>query len=251
MDFNPASLIGGGIGALTGAVGGIINAVEGNAMKRRGIEMAASNVRPTYDIPEEVDSSINNIRSLMSVELPGASIMRNRASGITANTVAAAEGAARNPSDVLYALGNANENEQQANENIGIAGANNFLKENEEYRKALMTKAGYQDKKFAYNKDQPYQDKARAAANLIGAGIQNEHNGMNTILSSFGNFGNVLGASGVTGGAPAAKTNTGGFTPTTDQSAPQYGGFPNQFAQDADKKYQQQQQDILDYDATR
>jgi len=158
-----AAAIGLGIQGAKALVGGI------QALKGR--KMLKNNKRPTYEIPEEIKQNLNAAKLREIEGLPEAQ-RQAAVNDIKASQAAALAGGndrqagisglagGMNAANSAYAnIANADVAARQSNQ-AGVTAANSVM-------------AGFKDKAFSYNKDQPFQAKQAEGQGLVGSGMQN------------------------------------------------------------------------------
>lgn len=174
------------LAAAAAAVPSIFQGVSGAIQAAKGRRMAKNNIRPTYARPNEINTALalaeNNFHN---GGMPGSTGIKNQIDSGYANSLDMAIQAASSSGDVQDAITKLDYNRGKQYNDVATQEASFKQQQLEDYKKALMVGAGYSDKEFAYNKDQPYQDTAAAASALIEGGNINAGNAANG-LSSLG-----------------------------------------------------------------
>lgn len=139
-----------------------------------------------YEIPSGVSSMLDIMGGLASQrELPGEEMIRQRLGATTSQGVETATRVARSPSDVLGALQNLYSKEMDSQQDLAIASAQNWQRNQVQYANALHTMGQYQTEKWKYNTLYPYMQKMAAAGETDQAGNQNIASGISSGLSIF------------------------------------------------------------------
>lgn len=168
--------------ALISSAPALIQGVTGALQLGKGKKQQRENERPLYEIPEEVLQSLNSARiGASSLEMAGQSNLEQAQDQILANTTDSITNTASSSPEALAALVKAGANRSDAQNQIGMAAAQDYMRRQQELRGELSRVAGYQDKAWELNELTPYQDKAASASALIGGGMENIFGGLNTI----------------------------------------------------------------------
>ena len=167
--------IGAAIGAISGLaqVGfGIADRIKG---KRKLKEATSFFEENKYDIPPAAKASLGVAeRQAQGFRLPGEDIRRAQISQATAGGVGAAQQAATSSSDVLSVLSGLYGQQQTAEQNLAISGAERYDANQAQLQKSLGMMAGYEDVEWQQNVLAPYQQmlgQAEAFSSRGGAGI--------------------------------------------------------------------------------
>lgn len=216
----PLPLIAAGIAAIPS----IFQGISGMSQVSRGKKLAASNIRPTYQRPDEVNQALALAQqNFANGVMPGTALATNNISASGATMLNEATKAAGSSGDILDAITKIDYNQGQQYNALAGQQAQYKAQQMQNLQAQLQNSAGYTDKEFAYNKDQPYQDKAAQASALIGAGNQNIGNAVNgianigTSLAMGGQQSQAGGQTGITNPipsylAPLPHRPTGGIT---------------------------------------
>jgi hypothetical protein len=165
-----------GAGAKT-LIGGI-QAVKGLSMNPE---------RPTYEIPDEAQESLNNARRVASMtEIPGASILRESLKENMANSIFSMTQASTSPSQILAGVGGMQESYANEEQKLAIAGANMYMNNQGMLRQELNRMADREDQKFVINKLNPYVEDMERKQSLIGGGLQNIMGGVDMAGNAMG-----------------------------------------------------------------
>lgn len=105
--------------------------------------------------------------------MPGVNYAQQRIDQNAASSQYRLQKGATNSSQLLSGLAGIQLNSNVAARGLMEAEAGDQIRRDAIFRRSLGVMAGYQDKKFDLNEMQPYQDKARTKAALIGGGLQN------------------------------------------------------------------------------
>lgn len=189
---------------------GIYQTIKGN-------KLAKNNIRPTYQVPDEIKSKLTNAQMMALEGLPAEQkqeyindLQRSANFGLSALNDRQAG---------LAGLGSLVQNQNDAYSNLLSQDAA-ARQANQRYAGEVQSEmAGYKDRAFDYNKVQPYQEKAAAARSLMGAGIQNIQGGLGGLTDTLGQSQDIAGL------AMQAynKAVAGGFKGTFEDFKKQYG----------------------------
>lgn len=149
----------------------------------KGNQLAKHNVRPTYNIPDEMKHYLSQAEQSALEGLPAEqkqqyldNISRNMSAGLYGlNSRNAGIGGIGN------VVGQANEGAK----NLLVADANQRMMNKQQLQTARQSYANFQDKTFQLNSLNPYYETANKASALQGAGIQNTVAGADAIGQSF------------------------------------------------------------------
>ena len=165
---------------IAAAIPSVFQGITGAIQAGKGRRMAENNIRPTYNRPKEATEALAlSSNNYLNSGMPGKNGLVNQIGSANANALDMATQAASSGGDVLDAITKLNYNEQQQLNQVAAQEAQFKDAQLKDYQNQLGIAAGYSDKEFAYNKDQPYQDRAAAASSLIEAGNTNVGSGLN------------------------------------------------------------------------
>lgn len=140
-----------------------------------------------YEIPSGVKSMMGLLQSAASQrELPGADITRQRMGATTAQGVEAAQRTARSPSDVLAALQGIYGKQMESEQNLSVAGAQQYYQNQMQLAQGLQTLGSYQTQKWQFNELYPYIQRMSAAGQSDAAGGANISGALNTGINLMG-----------------------------------------------------------------
>lgn len=185
-------------------------AIMGRRQKRLAAQI--NPVRPTYQIPGEINANVNMYNSMAgSSRLPAQSLMEDNLKASTASSFNQAQNASGGSggSAMLAAMGRVNQNESNSINELNIAGAQNQQANKDKLADARNTMADYKQQDFDYNKNQPYEQALMRKRALVGAAMGNYDAGRNE-NQQLGLA--LLGSSGKGGGGKkaSASANDGG-----------------------------------------
>lgn len=177
---------------------GLFKTIFGAVKKNKGEDDLAALKHPLYDTPESV-KKFDTMSSMMAMQgLPGEQLMKDQTQQTTANTLAAAQD--YGTSDDVYKAQIAENNQMNQ---ISMESAKQRL-DNQLYRlEALKVMGDYEDKKFDYNVNIPYQEARKQALDKIGAGTQTMMNGLDSMGDTASSVATTMG-----GGDDAQGGNT-------------------------------------------
>lgn len=142
--------------------------------------------RPTYEIPDEVKTTLNRRQQELNAESTAVKTAREGIEQTAARTAGSVSRGATDASQLLGVLG-----ATQANTNQSIrelAATEEAIRDAREGKLASAESqmAGYKDKEFQINEMEPYQDKARTRSMLAEGGLQN-------VSGALGGFSDLAG----------------------------------------------------------
>jgi hypothetical protein len=137
-----------------------------------------------YEIPSSVNAMLDTVRGVASQrKLPGQEIMEQQIGSTTAQGVEAATRVGRSSSDALGALEGLYGRQMQSQQNLALAGAQNWQENQFKYASALERMGAYQDQKWQYNTLYPYMQKMTGAGQMQEAGNTNIGSAMSGFVS--------------------------------------------------------------------
>lgn len=141
--------------------------------------------RPTYQTPNEVLDATSMYRQLAGTNrLAGQSYAEDNINKSTSTSIRSAANAGGSSAQILSTIAGLNANENEATNQLQVQGAQNQMQNQGRLGQQLGVQAGYRDKEFEYNKDQPFQDAANTRSALYGAGQQNLMGGLDGLAGS-------------------------------------------------------------------
>jgi hypothetical protein len=210
------SLISSGSGATVTTAMAVVMYLEGKKMEEEANELAKSEAaqRPIYGIPESVQKSLSLQERQALVGMP--EDQRKRYLDQIARSQAYAISGGVDRGYGLQGIAQANMAMNDANANLLTIDNQQRQQNINNYIQGLNNYGAYEDKAFAYNKDQPYQDMAAAIRALKGAGEQAKYAGAQTVANAGSNFagqaGTALNTVDTTGNTNRQQQQS--FTPT-------------------------------------
>jgi hypothetical protein len=133
--------------------------------------------RPTYNIPQEVFSNRDMYQNAANTtRIPGQSIAENKIGAQGAGSMNAAMQAGGSSSDILSAISNINQNQNNAYNDLSMQGAQMQSQSKDKLAMANNQVAEYRDQAFDYNKNQPYELALMRKRALEGAAYGNINN---------------------------------------------------------------------------
>jgi hypothetical protein len=183
--------------------------------------------RPVYNIPQSIQENVMMRRMQQNAAMPGynaakADISSNMASGARA---AQESGSSTN---VLATIAGLQGNANNALNSLNTQNAQFALGAKDDLSRALSQKAGFEEKAWEINKQQPFLDAAAAKAALKESSSQNLMGGLSGLASTAATF---AGSGAGAGGAMSdAYANT--LTSTPSRVTPNLGNFNEQIMAD-------------------
>lgn len=177
-------------GALTAAA--LFKIGQGIYQEVKANKIARTNKRPWMEIPEAATRGLENAKFVASqTQLPGHELIEQKIGSTFSNYANALEKAAPSTGTMLNDLNMGYQNNINQLTDLGIAGAKNWQDNQGVLRNELDNMANWEQKKFMYNYDEPYRNKAAAASALKGAGIQNISSGLTDVAGGLATMGNI------------------------------------------------------------
>ena len=173
-------------GLLAGAqtVFGIGQQIAAGGQRRKAQKFFDKN---KYEIPSGINQMLDTVRGVASQrEMPGSDVMRQQLQGTTSQGVETATRAATSSSDVLGALQGLYGRQMKGQQNMAIANAQNWQRNQMQLANSLQTLGNYQTQKWNYNVLYPYMQKMTAAGQMAQAGNENIASGINSGLNLWG-----------------------------------------------------------------
>lgn len=164
-------------------VTGLISTVSGLFQKAKANRLAKLNVRPVYNIPDEIKRN-QQMAQQMATQGMSSQQYGQQAQAIGRNATSALANA-QDRRGGLATIGAIQQNTNDADLNLNVQDNNLRLNNIRNLMAQNSTLAQYKDKAFAWNKQAKFQENAAAIRALQGAGNAN----INTGLNSFGSLG--------------------------------------------------------------
>lgn len=163
--------------AIPGAIQGVLGLgqlIAGSSMNPK---------RPQHEIPAAAQEELAMSRMGLNARMPGVAYAENRLAQNSASSAYRLNRAATNPNQILAGLAGIQMNANIASRGLMEAEAGDYARREQNLRRSLGVMANYQNRKWEVDKWQPFQDKARTKAALIGGGLQNISGGVGQALS--------------------------------------------------------------------
>lgn len=130
--------------------------------------------RPEYEIPPAVREAVNLARlQAANSKLPGQNLMEQKLDNTTSRGLAELKNVSTNPSQLAANAAKLYSYQQDAQNNLNIAGAQNYNNNQAMLRGQLGQLGQYQDKQWDYNKFQPYVNDMAASSALREGAFRN------------------------------------------------------------------------------
>ena len=171
--------------------------------KKKADEMQKNNIRPNLGIPESEQRSLASAENQAGMtRLPGQSAIEGRLDQTTADQVAMVERQGIGGPTSINAASTAYGNQQQKENELGIASANMQLNNQQILRDELDENAQWQQKAWDWNVGDPYMSKQTAIASLREAQLRNRNTAVKNLVGGLGNTAmmGMMGNDGVMGG---------------------------------------------------
>lgn len=201
------------IGALIAAAAGLASAGIGAHQANKAAQIANSNKRPPYNIPQSEYDNLTLLQDRAQQGLTDSTKQAyltgsNRALSQSISAILKGGGDVNNISDAYSNFNDGLQRLQIADDNMRLANINALIAQNQRM-------SDFADKKYQVNEYAPYANKALAAATLQQQGAANISNGINSIggaaISAMGAVRqqNDLNTIGGGGNSPASPVATG------------------------------------------
>lgn len=180
--------VSGGLGLLQSGIG-IADMIKGRKTLKKAQSFYEKN---KYEIPEAARSSLGVAeRQASSLKMPGEDIARARLAESTAAGVGSAQQAATSASDVLSVLSGLYGQQMSGEQDILMAGAERYDRNQAQLMNALNTMAGFEREKWQYNVLYPYQQMLGQAEAYSTRGRQELSAGLGSLGQTAGSFANI------------------------------------------------------------
>ena len=150
----------------------------------RGRKLENQYDRPTYQIPQAQEQALAESRALTNTGMPGIDQASARLGQGTANASRAIGEAGQSSDQIIKGVTDLYDRELQATENLNMADADFRMRAMGDYMRQLQSMAGFQDKAWETNQQQPWDDAMTASAALREGGIQNVSSGVKGLTSA-------------------------------------------------------------------
>ena len=208
------------LGLLLGAASAIPQWLTGYNQGEKADSLSNGLVRPDFTIPQAEQDALASAKSQASMtQLPGQAAIEGRLDQTTANTVDMIKKLSAGGPEAINGAGVAYGNLLGKENELGVAGAQMRLNNNQILRNEDHTMAGYQEKKWDWEKAQPYQQTTQAIQALREGQIRNENSAWKNILGVGANFFGGMGDSNNNSDWTKMLGN-GSTTATSDPNSP-------------------------------
>lgn len=145
--------------------------------------------RPDFEIPASEKAALASAKAQAEMtRLPNQSQIEGRLDRVSADKLSSVERLAESPSAALNAAGSIYGQQMDKENELGIAAADMKLKNQEIYREYLDRMGEWENKKWSWDKAEPYLAKAKAIAALREAAIKNGSSGVSNIFGGLSNM---------------------------------------------------------------
>lgn len=175
--------------AAISAIPSAIQGVVGLTQSAKSKNILKDLQRPTYNIPTEATAALNAAKNLASSnQMAGQTNVEQRLDQASANAMYGIEQNATSGAEALAALTGVYSNQMGQENALGLNAAQDYQRRQQAAQSAMNTYAGWQDKAWDYNTNQPYQDKLSAAQALGEAGMRNKYEGLKGVVGVGANY---------------------------------------------------------------
>lgn len=150
----------------------------------RGAGMKAK--RPEYQIPDEIEQNQALYKNYLNARMAGAARAERGLFKNQGSTLDQIRKGSINGSQLLSMIGGVQGNTNAGLERLAQLEAQDQANRMQGVAKANQIMAGYRDKAFDYNQQQPFLDAAQAKSSLLGGGLRNLYGGVNALGNYFG-----------------------------------------------------------------
>lgn len=179
---------------ILGAAESIPNIWYGIQQNRKANQLASELERPEFDIPESQKRALGSAETQAQMtRLPGQSAIEGRLDQITANQLNSIERLGPGGPTSLNAAGQAYGQQMQKENELGVAAAENYNQNQNILRNQLDRMSEWEFKKWAWDKQLPYQNKAEAIAALREGSMRNFDNAFKDVFG-MGAMASVIGS---------------------------------------------------------
>jgi hypothetical protein len=177
--FDPISM------AAMSAIPAVIQGVTGLVQSQRSKNILKNLQRPTYAIPEAQTQALNRSKNLASsMNMAGQANVQQRLDQTSANALYDINQNSSSGVEALAALSGVYSNQMGQENQLGLNAAQDYERRQAMVGNELNKYAGFQDKAWDYNVNQPFQEKAAAAQALGEAGMRNKYEGMKGVVGA-------------------------------------------------------------------
>lgn len=156
---------------------------------QRADELAAGLKRPDFEIPTSEIESLQSAEAQAGMtRLPGQSAIEGRLDQNTANQVADIQRMGTGGPNDINAAARAYGMEQEGESKLGIEASNMYLRNQDILRSQLDQNAEWQNKKWDWDKKQPYENTANAIGALRESSARNFDNGWKDLTGGISNL---------------------------------------------------------------
>lgn len=168
---------------ILGAAESVPNIWYGIQQNRKADKLASELQRPEFDIPESQKQALQSAENQAGMtRLPGQSTIEGRLDQITANQLNSIERLGPGGPTSINAAGQAYGQQMQKENELGVAAAENWNQNQHALRNQLDRMSEWEFKKWAWDKQLPYQNKAEAIAALREGSMRNIDNAFKDIF---------------------------------------------------------------------
>lgn len=145
--------------------------------------------RPAFAIPEAATAALRSAEEQAKLKkLPGHAAIEARLDATTADTIATLERMGMGGADTINGASRAYSHRQEKENELGIAGSNMYLHNQDVLRQQQGQYANWQNMAWNWDQKLPYEQKAAAIQALKGAAIQNTSAAYNSSVGGIKDF---------------------------------------------------------------
>lgn len=180
-----------------GAISSIPQWLTGESQEDRADQLSSTLVRPRMSVPESQTRALTSAEEQAKMtRIPGQSAIEGRLDQTTANKIAMLERLGGGGPTTINAASRAFGDQMDAENRLGIEGANMYLRNQDVLRNELGKTADYENQAWNWNERMPYEQKAIAIQALKEGAMKNKFAGWNNIFGSLSSFFGGMGSGG-------------------------------------------------------
>lgn len=202
-------------------IAAVLSAVQGVA----GLAKTATNKRPEYEIPSEVNTALALAQAQAQGNMPGYNNAQDQINLTTSNALSTGA----QSGNVLAVLPSVVAAQSTGLNNLAAKNASYIDGKQRDYQRALMQKAQYQDKKWMANEFAPYAEAQQEGRDMFGAGLEGvtgalDAKSASSVLSSaMLDAGNAMNVQGITSDVATQIAAKYAFNQMYDEKASKFG----------------------------
>jgi hypothetical protein len=162
---------------------GAATALYGLYQRKKADKLDKNNVRPTYEIPLEIQQNLSQAQQQALQGLPEEQKQQFISNLQRSSAYALSQGSSRRGG--LAGISAINQNQNDAYGNLLVQDAGARMQNQQQLYGMRQNMVDYKDKQWGINKENPYYEMVAKAESLRGAGAQNISSGAQTMVQGF------------------------------------------------------------------